>query len=343
MEKEQNGELIVQSAEFEPSLISNTTIIKSSGIKPETDAELRSEFILRSPSEQTRRSYRTTLDVFDKFWEARHGRAINFSEVSFADVREWRDSMIKANRRAHTICNKLAGLRSLFGYGVALGIFKINPASAKLVPPPEKPKNSPGRALSATEVKYLLSWFRLDSLDGSRDYAIILLMLRLSLRVSEVCGLKNSSIKSTGGRWVLTAVVKGGREVKRPLPSEVKKAIDVYLKIDRSDRETLKSDGANGFLFQSTSSHRYVGKNTALTTRHVWHLVKKYADLTGIGDVTPHDLRRTAITKAFKLQIPIHHIQRMSGHQDLNTLRLYDIDRENLEDNAINQLNYDSD
>ena len=27
----------------------------------------------------------------------------------------------------------------------------------------------------------------------------------------------------------------------------------------------------------------------------------------------------------------------MSGHQDLNTLRLYDLDRENLEDNAINE------
>jgi hypothetical protein len=31
----------------------------------------------------------------------------------------------------------------------------------------------------------------------------------------------------------------------------------------------------------------------------------------------------------------------MSGHQDLNTLRLYDLDRENLEDNAINELSYD--
>lgn len=295
MEKEQNGGLIIQSTEIESSLISNTTIIKSTGIKPETDAELRAEFILRSPSEQTRRSYRTTLDVFEKFWEARHGKSINYREVGFSDVRQWRDSMMKAGKRAHTICNKLAGLRSLFGYGVALGILSINPASAKLVPPPEKPKNSPGRALLATEVKYLLSWFRLDSLDGARDYAIILVMLRLSLRVSEVCGLKNSSIKSTGGRWVLTAFVKGGREVKRPLPLDVKKAIDVYLKMDGDDRQSLNLDGANGFLFQSTSSHRYIGENNPLSTRHIWHLVKKYANLTGIGDVTPHDLRRTAI------------------------------------------------
>lgn len=31
-------------------------------------------------------------------------------------------------------------------------------------------------------------------------------------------------------------------------------------------------------------------------TSQVWHLVKKYAKLAGIGDVSPHDLRRTAIT-----------------------------------------------
>jgi hypothetical protein len=44
--------------------------------------------------------------------------------------------------------------------------------------------------------------------------------------------------------------------------------------------------------------------------------------------------------QAFKQQVLIRHIRRMSGHRDLNTLRLYDIDRENLEDNAVNELSY---
>jgi site-specific recombinase XerC len=46
----------------------------------------------------------------------------------------------------------------------------------------------------------LLSWFKLETLLGARDYALMLLMLRFSLRVSEVCGLKVSSVKWTSGR-----------------------------------------------------------------------------------------------------------------------------------------------
>lgn len=55
----------------------------------------------------------------------------------YSDVTAWRDWLIKEGKRPHTISTKLAILRSLFEYGCALGIFSLNPASAKLVPPPK--------------------------------------------------------------------------------------------------------------------------------------------------------------------------------------------------------------
>lgn len=134
---------------------------------------------------------------------------------------------------------------------------------------------------------------------------------------------------------------KGGREELKPLPIDVKKAIDNYLALDRDNRQTMKTDGVDAYLFQADPNKRWFGENNPLSTRHIWYLVKKYSKLVGIGDVSPHDLRRTAITQAFKQKVPIRNIQRMSGHQDLNTLRLYDLDRENLEDNAINELSYE--
>src|SRR5437588_3495944 len=54
----------------------------------------------------------------------------------------------------------------------------------------------------------------------SRDYALMLVMLRLSLRVSEVCSLRASSVKWSHGRWTLRCKVKGGREEVWPLPKE---------------------------------------------------------------------------------------------------------------------------
>lgn len=309
---------------------------------PQDDEALTRSFILKSPSEETRRTYRNTLKEFVRYCELRRNKEVKFFDITFEDVIDWRDFLIREGKRPHTVSTKLAIIRSLFEYGRAFGLFERNPASAKLVPPPKKPKHSPGRALTPKEVMSLLSWFRLESLLGARDHALMLVMLRLSLRVSEVCNLKVSDIKWTSGRWVVVVRLKGGREEIRPLPKDVKKAIDNYLNLDRDNRKTMKTNGEDAYLFQADPNKRWFGENNPLSTRHVWHLVKKYSKLVGIGDVSPHDLRRTAITQAFKQKVPIRNIQRMSGHQDLNTLRLYDLDRENLEDNAINELSYET-
>jgi hypothetical protein len=45
------------------------------------------------------------------------------------------------------------------------------------------PSEPAGRALSASEVRYLLSGPDREEPEGARDYALMLVMLRLSLRV----------------------------------------------------------------------------------------------------------------------------------------------------------------
>src|SRR5437870_5787819 len=93
-----------------------------------------------------------------------------------------------------------------------------------------------GRALTLKEVSCLLAGPDRSKPEGARDYALLVLMLRTSLRVAEACSLKASSLKWSHGRWILKCKVKGGRERTLPLPQEVKQAIDDYLKVDRSRR-----------------------------------------------------------------------------------------------------------
>jgi integrase len=57
--------------------------------------------------------------------------------------------------------------------------------------------------------------------------------------------------------------------------------------------------------------------------------------------VSPHDLRRTAITHALNQGLSYRQVQMMSGHRDPKTVMRYDHDRENLDQNAINFLSYD--
>jgi integrase len=72
-----------------------------------------------------------------------------------------------------------------------------------------------------------------------------------------------------------------------------------------------------------------------------WHIVGRWGGFTGIGKVTPHDLRRTAITRALDQGLSYRQIQMMSGHKDPKTVMRYDHHRENLDQNAVNFLDYD--
>jgi len=69
----------------------------------------------------------------------------------------------------------------------------------------------------------------------------------------------------------------------------------------------------------------------ALSTRMVQKIVKKWADYSRLGDLSPHDLRRTAITRALESGLSYQQAQMMSKHRDPKTGMRYDHGRENLD------------
>jgi integrase/recombinase XerD len=212
---------------------------------------------------------------------------------------------------------------------------------SKLVPPPSTPEDLRGRALTTTEVRHLLGGPDRAKPEGARDYALMLLMLKTSLRVSEACGLRMSQIKSSGGKWVVRVTVKGGRERALPLAADAKKAVDEYLKLDKTRRATLHSGGAAAYIFQPHTNYRTLVFDKPLSSVMAWHIVKRWGEFTGVGKLSPHDLRRTAITRALDQGLTYRQVQMMSGHRDPKTVMRYDHGRENLEHNAANFLDYD--
>jgi integrase len=100
---------------------------------------------------------------------------------------------------------------------------------------------------------------------------------------------------------------------------------------------------SNAFLFQADISRRNFGNSQPLTPRHIWHIIKRRGSLAGLGKLSPHDLRRTAITKAFMQNTPVTSILNMSKHKSVETLMIYNKGLDNLENNAVHTLNYDSD
>jgi integrase/recombinase XerD len=299
------------------------------------DPRSAAPFVNKSISEATRRAYGHALREFFQSAGMKHP-----SEVVPQDVLLWRDKLRSRKKSAATVAFKLSVVRSFFEYLKAAGAVSLNPASTKLVSPPELPSEPAGRALSAKEVRYLLSGPDREKPDGARDYALMLVMLRLSLRVSEVCSLRASSIKWSHGRWTLRCKVKGGREEVWPLPKEVKEAVDSYQRLDRGRREVAHSGGEHAYLFQPHTNYRTLDFDKALSTRMVQKIVKRWADYSRLGDLSPHDLRRTAITRALETGLSYRQVQMMSKHRDPKTVMRYDHGRENMEQNAVNFLGY---
>jgi integrase len=121
----------------------------------------------------------------------------------------------------------------------------------------------------------------------------------------------------------------------------VKEAIDDYLRLDGKRREIAHSGGEYVYLFQPHTNYRTLDFDRAVSTRMVQKIVKKWADYSRLGDLLPHDLRRTAITRALDSGLTYRQVQMMSKHRDPKTVMRYDHGRENLDQNAVNFLVYE--
>lgn len=106
------------------------------------DPRLATPFVNKSVSDETRRAYRRAVADFFQFVGGKHP-----TEVVPADVLSWRDHLRHSRKRAATVSFKLSVIRSFFEYLKAGGVIPLNPASTKLVTPPELPTEPSGRAL----------------------------------------------------------------------------------------------------------------------------------------------------------------------------------------------------
>jgi len=75
-----------------------------------------------------------------------------------------------------------------------------------------------------------------------------------------------------------------------------------------------------------------------MTDKAVELLVKKYAP-TGT-DLTPHGLRATFATLALEAEASLHQVQYALGHADPRTTERYQRRKLNLDNNAVDVLNF---
>jgi site-specific recombinase XerD len=164
------------------------------------------------------------------------------------------------------------------------------------------------RALDPSAVASLLASCDRRRTIGRRDYAILLLLVRLGLRSSEVAAVRLEDLDWRAGEIRVRG--KGGRRDVLPLPVDVGEALVGYLLV-RPETESREV-----FL-------RVMAPIGPLTRRGVSTVVASACDRGGVPSAGGHRLRHTAATRMLRAGCALAAIAQVLRHQQLKTTSVY--------------------
>lgn len=175
-------------------------------------------------------------------------------------------------------------------------------------------KNPTGRALSLSELEDLLSCCQRDRDPlGARDAGLIAVMGYAGLRRAEAAQLDRGDYDSSTGELVVRHG-KGDKARLTYLGSRGRDIIDSWL--------VLRGD-APGPLFFKIGQDRRVRAGERTDPKQFGRFVARRAKRAGVRDLTPHDLRRTFITRGLETS-DVLTIQELVGHASADTTARYD-------------------
>jgi site-specific recombinase XerD len=173
-------------------------------------------------------------------------------------------------------------------------------------------------ALSPTQLRALLASCDRRTTTGRRDYAVMLLLVRLGLRAGEVARLGLDDIDWHAGE--LSVVGKGNRGESLPLPADVGAAITAYLRRGRPG----SAQGRSVFV-------RVHAPNHELTAGGIGNIVSAAGERAGLGHVHAHQLRHSAATFMLRAGSPLTEVGQVLRHRSVCNTAIYaKVDRDAL-------------
>jgi site-specific recombinase XerD len=207
-----------------------------------------------------------------------------------------------------TAQNFVAALRSLLRFCFLDGLVS-NDLSQAALPVTGRRRSTLPWGVPQAEARAILASCDRRTAVGRRDYAIIILLLRLGLRRGEVAALTLDDIDWRAGE--LTVRGKGGRSDRLPLPADVGAAIASYL---RRGRPT--SDGRQVFL-RARAPVSPIASGTVAST------VRRACRRAGVPEVGSHRLRHTVACQMVAEGVPLVQVAQVLRHHSLQTTAGY--------------------
>ncbi|MCE1200595.1 MAG: site-specific tyrosine recombinase XerD [Bacteroidia bacterium] len=217
----------------------------------------------------------------------------------------------------------LSGIKAFFRFLMLENLIAGDPTS--LIEAPKLGRKLP-EVLDYAEIERMLAAIDLSSAHGHRNKAIIEVMYGCGLRVSELTGLKISSIYEQDEFVRVTG--KGDKERLVPIGQSALKALNVYLGQVRVHQKTGRKSGDVVFLN---------ARGNALSRQMVFLIIKDLAAAAGINkNISPHTFRHSFATHLLEGGADLRAVQQMLGHASITTTEIYThIDREFLREAVV--------
>lgn len=164
------------------------------------------------------------------------------------------------------------------------------------------------RGLEPAAVNKLLASCDRRTLAGRRNYAILLLLVRLGLRAGEVAAIQLEDIDWRAGLLLVRG--KGNRQDVLPLPVDVGEAIVSYLR--RRPRCECRA-----LFVRVTAPRRELNRST------IGWVVRAACDRAGLPRVGAHRLRHTAATEMLRKGASLAEIGQVLRHREQKTTAIY--------------------
>ncbi|UEM38556.1 tyrosine-type recombinase/integrase [Pectobacterium aquaticum] len=239
-----------------------------------------------------------------------------WEQLNYAAVAKVRAALLDDGYAVSSVNMALSALR-----GVAQTAFNLNCLDAETLARIRSVKRvsgdiqRKGRALDRHEIRALIQAAKQhpQSVRRCRDIAIVLTLCGTGLRAGELVKLERRDYDN----GILTVRQGKGRKYREiHVADAVNKAIRAWLKI-------VGVKEAGDALFNRIQRNGKTSRQP-LTTTGLTGILAELQHRSGIARFTPHDMRRTFITRLLEQGVDINTVRQLAGHSDISTTTRYD-------------------
>lgn len=273
----------------------------------------------RNAAHNTVQAYKRDLVHLQTYLDERD---VQIAKATSNDLNAYITDMAQGNNTprgaasARTIARRLSAMRQFFQYMIGEGQREDDPTSTIESP---KQKRVLPKLLTEDEVMQLIGTAqKKPKPEGKRLVALLEILYSSGLRVSELVGLRLSSLSEDFR--TITLVGKGGRERALPVSEPARRAIKSYLDVRDHfiipGRKALQEE----WVFPSRSSD-----TGYLTRQRFAQILKNLAYDADVEEdrVSPHVLRHAFASHLLSRGADLRSIQKMLGHADIATTQVY--------------------